>query len=109
MHQGPSETITITDSDGDSDTKPASQGSSHSQAARGRQVGGKCSVGVTGPTCVMLLPAITDHKSMAVVALSQSNCWQQLAGRVAMGSAAICCCCVRDRWWVGTPELHACC
>ena len=79
MHQGPSETITITDSDGDSDTKPASQGSSHSQAARGRQVGGKCSVGVTGPTCLMLLPAITDPKSMAVMALSQGNCWSQVA------------------------------
>ena len=51
-----SETITITDSDGDSDAKPASQGSSHSQAARGRQVGGKCAVGAAGPVCVMLLP-----------------------------------------------------
>ena len=67
MREGLSETITITDSDGDSDTKPASQGSSHSQAARGRQVGGKWAMGVAGLDRVMLLQTITDPKSVAVM------------------------------------------
>ena len=75
--EGLSETITITDSDGDSDARPASQGSSRSQAAHGRQVGGKCALGVASPAQCDAAAYINDPKSVAVM---HSHCHRAAAG-----------------------------